>query len=291
MRFVTALCAFACLILSSSAFAQKGFVLRDTTALPPPAAGMARLVVARDMAPTEYLKPEFVFVDSTPVGVMPQRTAVTTEVPAGWHRVWLGRGSKAEVWMEFVPDGRYLLRLREIFSGGTWRGDLVRESGEGYAEFALNREMKLAVMDARGKQDLEKDLKKVVRKWDPQAREKATASAALPIVIQEAWFLPIPSDADPGTWQNHTGVLTLDGKSLRFVRADTLVVEIPRESMTNVRFGNMKGGLPNPWIKVGFREDMLDKGATFADATSIAPTATQSYNRLFAEIEKGLAPR
>jgi len=114
-------------------------------------------------------------------------------------------------------------------------------------------------------------------------------NAALPIVIPEAWYLPIPSDAGANVWHSHTGTLTLDEKSLRYVRADTLVVEIPRATMTDVYFGSQKGGYENPWIKVGYREGALDKGATFADAQIL--TASESYNRLFAELAKGMAHR
>src|SRR5262245_4028369 len=244
MKLVTALCALACLAmgLAPSAFAasqQRGYMLRDTSSLPPPAAGQARLLVARDMVIRQDMKPEFVFVDRTPAGMLPQRSAVTIEVPAGWHRVWPGRGSSVGVWMEFVPDGRYLLRLRETAVSGAWRGDLVRENREGYAEFALSKGMKLAVMDDAGKGALERNLKspsKSQLKQDSLALTQAKANAVLPIVIQEAWYLSLPSDAHPGEWQNNPGTLTLDEKSLRFVRADTLVVEIPRHRVTPGNF-------------------------------------------------------
>lgn len=297
MRLVTALCAFALVALGLSAptFAAKqqdGYMLRDTTSLPPPATGMARLVVARDMRILEVWDPEYVFVDGTPLGILPQRTAVTTEIAAGWHRVWLGRGRSAAVWMEAVPDGRYLLRLRELMSAGDWHGDLVRESGEGYAAFALSKDMKLAVMDARGTDKLMRDLGKASdskQKRDSTALAQAMAKAALPIVVKEAWYLPFPSDAGANVWQTHTGTLTLDEKSLRYVRADTLVLEIPRANVTDVYFGSQKGATENPWIKVGYKEDSLDKGATFADAN--LPTSAENYNRLFAELTKPRAPR
>jgi len=297
MRLLT-LFAFAFVMLGMSAPAlakpsqQRGYMLRDTTSLPLPPAGKARLVVARDMRIMEDLKPEFVYVDRKPVGLMPQRTVVTALVDPGWHKVWLGRSSGAQIWMEFVPDGRYLLRVRETMSGETWRGDLVRETGEGYAQFALGKGMQISVLDSRGKDAMVRHLGKPAnstQKQDSLAREKAMANAVLPIVIKEAWYLPIPSDAAPGVWENNPGTLTLDEKSLRFVRGDTTVVEIPREKVTDVYFGSQKGNLENPWIKVGYKEGDLDLGANFADAN--LSTATDNYNRLFAELAKTLAPR
>jgi len=293
MRLLIALCALALAFLGPgasivAAAKTDGYLLRDTTSLPPPAAGMARLVVARDMRILEVWDNEYVFVDHAPIGILAQRTAIATEVAPGWHRVWLGRSRKVGVWMEFVADGRYLLRLREIMNAGAWHGDLVRESGEGYAAFALNKNMKLAIMDERGRDKLQRDLgppSAEADQRDSTAREHARAQAALPIVIPEAWYLPYPSDAGANEWQSHGGTLTLDEKSLRYVRADTLVLEIPRQAITDVYFGSQKGGTENPWIKVGYQEAGADKGATFADAK--VSTATENYNRLFAELVRG----
>ena len=295
MRIRTALCVCAIAALGFTGTAvtapeqKDGYQLRDTTGLPPPAPGMARLVIARDMRVLEVLREEYVFCDRTPLGLLAQRTAIAVEVPPGWHRVWLGRGRSGSVWMEFVPDGRYLLRLREEMVAGAWRGDLVRESAAGYAEFALGRGMQLSVMDARGAEKLRKDLGRPpanAAQKDSTARAQAMARAALPIVIREAWYLPIPSDAPANQWQTHTGTITLDDKSLRFVRADTLVVEIPRASVTDINFGAQKGGTENPWIKVSYRENGEERGAAFADAATF--TSTDNYNRLFAELARGL---
>jgi hypothetical protein len=295
MKRLAALCLLAIVASGAStvtfaAGEQKdGYMLRDTTGLPPPATGMARLVIARDMRVLEILREEYVFCDRTPLGLLAQKTAIATEIPPGWHRVWLGRGRSASVWMEFVPDGRYLLRLREQMVAGAWRGDLVREAGTGYAEFALGRGMQLAVMDARGRQKLLKDLGHAPAdsaRRDSSAVAQAMARAALPIVIKEAWYLPLPSDAPASQWQSHTGTITLDDKSLRFVRADTLVIEIPRASVTDVYFGAQKGGAESPWIKVSYKENGTEREATFADA--VAFTSTDNYNRLFAELARGL---
>ncbi|HTO90110.1 MAG TPA: hypothetical protein VMJ70_03165 [Candidatus Sulfotelmatobacter sp.] len=299
MRLSIALCALVCIACGvvGSAGAQpvqqrRGYVLRDTTSLPPPDPGMARLVVARDMQKLQDLKPEFVFVDRTPFGILAQSTAVTGMVTPGWHRVWLGRAGQGEVWVEFVAGGGCLLRLRETMMTGVWHGDLVREGAEGYAHFALKKGLKLSVMDSRGRDALARNMAKPgagTAAEDSVARERAMTNAVLPIVIKEAWYLPIPSDAHPGEWENHPGTLTIDEKSVRYTQADSLVLEIPRESVTSVYFGAQKGDHINPWIKVGYKEGDLDRGATFADANE--STATENYNRIFGELAKRLAPR
>ena len=293
MTLLTLLCALVCITLATTTFAatqKRGYVLTDTTSLPPPADGTARLVDARDMTNiSENLKPEFVLLDRTPVGLLPQRAAVTMEVPAGWHRVWLGRGASSPgVYMEFVPDGRYLLRLRESVEGGTWRGDLVRENGSGYISFAKSRDMQLAIMDKKGRDALQRNIDKLTPDvWakDSTARLDAIAKAKLPIVIKEAWYLPIANeDAPAGDWDNHPGTLTVDERSLRFARGDSVVVEIPRDSIQDVYFGSQRGGSENPWIKLGYTTAAGDQGVRFADASP--STATESYNRLFAELSK-----
>ena len=168
----------------------------------------------------------------------------------------------------------------------------MRETAAGYAQFAPGKGMQLAVMDERGRNALMRDLErnmKATPQQDSTARARAIANAALPIVIQEAWYVELPSEVSPSVWQNRPGKLTVDQTSLRFVSADTFVVEIPRASITDVYFGAQKGGLENPWIKVSFKENQTDKEAAFADAK--LPTATENYNRLFAELAKGIAPR
>ena len=69
--------------------AQPDVVLRDTTGFPAPGPGMARLVIVRERQLRQDPKPEFVYVDRTPVGVILPKTGVTVLVPAGMHKVWL----------------------------------------------------------------------------------------------------------------------------------------------------------------------------------------------------------
>lgn len=291
MRLLTGLCVLACVAtLSGTALAgaqKRGYMLRDTTSLPPPAAGKARLLVARDMTVTQEFKPEMVFADHAPVGLLPQKAAVTAEIDPGWHRVWLGRGGNAEVWMNFEAGQGYLLRLREIGSEGYWAGDLVRESSEGYSGFAVGRGMKLAVMDERGRGALERNLGKPSNKdalKDSTARARAIELSKLPIEVKEAWYLPFPSEVAPSDYQNKPGRLTLDEKSLRFTRGDSTVIEIPRADITSIRFGSQRGGGSQPWIKLGYKFQGNEIGAIFADTK--VDTATETYNRLFAELAK-----
>lgn len=270
---------------------KRGYMLRDTTSLPPPAAGKSRLLVARDMTVTQDLKPEMVYVDRLPLGILPQKAAVTGEIEPGWHRVWLGRGGNAEVWINFESGGRHLLRLREIGGQGYWDADLVQESVEGYAGFAVGRGMKLAVMDSRGRGALERDLGKPSNAQalkDSTARAHALDMARLPIVIKDAWYLPFPSNTAPSDYQNKPGRLTLDVVSLHFTRGDSTVIEIPRADITSIRFGSSRGGGSQPWIKIGYKFQGNEIGAIFTD-THVS-TATDSYNRLFRELAKGPAP-
>src|SRR5215472_618401 len=111
----TKLIVFAALVLLVSTFAhvtpvaaQPDVVLRDTTGFPAPGPGMARLVIVRERQLRQDPKPEFVYVDRTPVGVILPKTGVTAIVPVGMHKVWLGRGLNVATWVNTTPDGRYL---------------------------------------------------------------------------------------------------------------------------------------------------------------------------------------
>src|SRR5262245_42330995 len=141
---VLALLASLAGVASAAKSAEPPYVLRDTIAFLLPDSGMARLVVSRERTIEQSRKPEFVFVDGTPAGMLPQKTGLTALVPAGMHRVWLGRGVGAEVWIPMAPGGRYLVRMREAMIEGAWRADLVLDGREGYAEFARKKGLKLA---------------------------------------------------------------------------------------------------------------------------------------------------
>jgi hypothetical protein len=76
MRKLSLLATLACMTAAAAtaqAAAPPPYVLRDTTSFPPPAPGTARLVVARERLLDQGLKPEFVFVDRTPIGHLPRR--------------------------------------------------------------------------------------------------------------------------------------------------------------------------------------------------------------------------
>ena len=268
------------------------YVLRDTTSLPPPAPGMARILVARERFLEQGLKPEFVYLDRTPLGMLPQKAAVTAEVPPGWHRVWLGRGARVELWMELEAGRGYLIRLRENLNEGTWRADLVRDASAGYGEFAKEKGLKLAITGESGFGALKRDLEK--RKTDPKAdslaRERAKTGGALPIRFAEAWYQDLLAPARvPMEYEHHPGRLELDATTLRFVRGDTTAVEIPRASIEMIRYGGHRDNRPNPWIKIGYRVNGEERAAMFAELRP--ETATASYNRLFAELEKSPSGR
>jgi hypothetical protein len=280
-------CLVVCLASATTAHAQEApYVLRDTTSLPPPAAGHARLLLSRERMLEQGLKPEFVFVDRAPFGMLPAKSASTGEITPGWHRIWLGRGSTGEMWFEAVAGERYLVRLREGLIDGSWHADLVRDSREGYADFALGKGMQLAVTTVSGVGALQRNLAKLVPtvKADSVARSKAQSRAHLPIAIVEAWYRDLQGKTGPSSsYDQKPGKLTLDATSLTFTRADT-TISIPRSSITTLRYGGMKGDKYNPWLNVVFTMDGKERGAAFCDPGR--GKGTESYNRLFAELEK-----
>ena len=269
------------------ASAQPDVVLRDTTSFPPPDPGTARLVIVRERQLRQDPKPEFVYVDRTPIGVLQPKTGVTILVPAGMHKVWLGRGLKVSAWVNAAPDGRYLLRVREVISNGTWYADFVMDSSEGYSDFAQANGFKLAISGAGSMGSLQRDLQKVKNdpKADSLARTKALARSTLPIEVTEAWYRDLDAPATaPMEYEHHPGMLVLDDKALRLYRGDSVSVEIPRPSITSVRYGGTKDDRPNAWIKIGYTAGGTARAASFT--TTRADSATMNYNRLFQELSK-----
>lgn len=275
----------------AEAKATPPYVLRDTTGFPPPPSGMARIVVTRERTVEQTWKPEFVFVDGTPVGMLPQKTGVTALVPPGIHRVWLGRGARAEAWVNMMDGGRYLIRMRETMDGGAWRADLVRDSPEGYSDFAVAQGLKLAITTPSGMGALNRNL--VSLKWsaaaDSAARQQASHLAPLPILFSGAWFQDL---LDPKyekvQYMQHPGRLVIDETSVRYYQADTVAVDISRASIENVRFGGIRDNRPNPWIKIAWRANGEEKASAFAH--SRPDSATIYYNRLFGELTKTSSP-
>lgn len=291
MKKSSLLVVFVLLVSSAGvvapARAQPDVVLRDTTGFPPPDPGMARLVIVRERHLRQDPKPEFVYVDRTPVGVILPKTGVTAIVPAGMHKVWLGRGLNVATWVNAAPDGRYLLRMREVIVNGTWHADFILDSAEGYAEFAVANGFKLAVSGPGSMGSLERNLQKV--KNDPRAdslaRMRAIARATVPIQVAEAWYQDIDvPPTEPMGYERHPGKLVLDASALRFSRGDTLALEIPRTAITSVRYGGTKDDQPNAWIKIGYTSNGAERGAAFTCTRQ--DSATVHYNRLFAELTK-----
>jgi hypothetical protein len=70
---------------------------------------------------------------------------------------------------------------------------------------------------------------------------------------------------------------------------DSVVVEIPRHAITEVRYGSQKGGHINAWLKVTYDQGGSSRSAAFADAKE--SSSTGSYNRLFAELARSVSPR
>jgi len=268
------------------ASAQPDVVLRDTTGFSAPGPGMARLVIVRERQLRQDPKPEFVYVDRTPVGVIQPKTGVTAIVPAGMHKVWLGRGLNVATWVDAAPDGRYLLRMREVIVNGTWYADFIMDSAEGYADFATANGFKLAVSGPGSMGSLERNLQKVKNdpKADSLARERAIARATPPIQVAQAWYQDLDGPKESIEYERHAGKLVLDASALRFTLGDSVAVEIPRTAMTTVRYGGTKNDRPNAWIKIGYTVSGAERAAAFACTTQ--DSATVHYNRLFTELTK-----
>jgi hypothetical protein len=185
-----------------------------------------------------------------------------------------------------------LIRLREIKSDASWRADLVLDSSEGYADFAVQKGLQLAITSKSGMGSLERDLqkRKPNAKRDSLARRSAMAGTRLPIRYSEAWYQDLDAPARISMdYEHHPGQLVLDDRSLRFHRGDTVAVDIPRDSIQTVRYGGHKDNRPNPWIKVGWRVNGKELAATFAPARR--DSSTVYYNRMFAELtRRPLAP-
>jgi hypothetical protein len=269
------------------ASAQPDVVLRDTTGFPAPGPGMARLVIVRERQLRQDPKPEFVYVDRTPVGVILPKTGVTAIVPAGVHRVWLGRGLNVGAWVNAAPGGRYLLRMREVIANGTWYADFIIDSPEGYAEFAQQNGFKLAVSGPGSMGSLERNLQKVKNdpKADSLAKLRAIARATLPIQVAEVWYQDLDNPpSEPMEYEHHPGRLVVDESALRFSRGDTVALEIPRPAITGVRYGGSKDDRPNAWIKIGYTVAGAERRAAFT--CTRGDSATIHYNRLFEELSK-----
>ena len=282
--FVLLVSTLACV---APAAAQPDVVLRDTTGFPAPGPGMARLVIVRERHLRQDPKPEFVYVDRTPVGVILPKTGVTAIVPAGMHKVWLGRGLNVSTWVNAAPDGRYLLRMREVIVNGTWYADFVMDSPEGYADFAAANGFKLALSGPGSMGSLERNLEKVKNdpKADSLARMRAIARATPPIQVKDAWYQDLDNPPKQSMeYEHNSGKLVLDAAALRFTRGDTVAVEIPRNAITSVRYGGTKNDLPNAWIKIGYTANGAERAAAFTCTTN--DSATVHYNRLFQELTK-----
>jgi hypothetical protein len=101
----------------------------------------------------------------------------------------------------------------------------------------------------------------------------------------------LEKDDPPSDYDAHPGTLTLDANALRYTRADTLVLEIPRSAVTVLHYGGIHRQQVNPWLDVHYDVGNGRRGASFVDSTPLRYEGAATYNRLFNELEKSIPNR
>ena len=287
--------------IASPLQAAPRYTLGEPAAPVPTPSGQSVLYLTREQFVRALSLPaEQVFLDDAPLGYLPQRSYLASDVTPGRHRLW-GVIGCPDLTLDVQPGRGYLLRLREVIDSNDlvsarWLSDdpgsiddLVRSTG-----------IARASPTPRGLQALAKKIRRKGGKHGSPAtaaRSGATGGTAkpgvtggtaitgippLPLVFDATWHLEsldqVQSESD---FSGNVGKLGFDGAALRY-SSPRETIEIPCDSVTQVRYGGTISSDLNPWIEVGHRTPSGPRTDCFADSRS--SLALETYNRLFAAL-------
>lgn len=274
----------------SSAQENRLYTLSDSIKVAPPAAGRALLVVTRELvARAMSTKEELVYLDESPLGFLPEKTALLREIDPGFQRVWaLGSGANAETWLDVKPNRIYLLRMRQTEVQGNLYSDFVRETPRGYRKYARERGIRISNLTEKGTPWMAKKLGQYRQGTPPPAdtsRANAMRRNSLPIVREEARYRDPAVDKDVAQRDDSIGRFEMDAKSIHFEDAKRELT-IPLEAVAMVQYAGTFWDTPPAWFRVTYRQGEAEREALFSAASY--PGSTAFYNAVFGVLDDKL---
>jgi hypothetical protein len=274
----------------SSAQENRLYTLTDTIKVVFPSPGRALLVVTRELvARAMSTKEELVYLDESPLGFLPEKTALAREIEPGFQRIWaLGSGANAETWLDVKPNRIYLLRMRQTEIQGNLYSDFVRETPRGYRKYAIERGIRISRLTEKGTPWMAQKLGQY-RQGTPPPADTARAAAlrrnSLPIVREEARYQDPSLDKNVAQADDRIGRFEMDAKAIRFKDAKRDLT-VPLDGVIMVQYAGTFWDTAPAWLRVTYRQGEADREALFAAASY--PGSTAFYNAVFGVLEDKL---
>ncbi|HET7225852.1 MAG TPA: hypothetical protein VFK69_09075 [Candidatus Eisenbacteria bacterium] len=270
-----------CALPVAARAADPRFRLSAAGGLPAPGAGQAVVVLVREQFVRQTpMKPERVFVESTPLGWLPQAGYVVARVAAGVHTFW-GPLNCPPLTFRARAGSTWLVRLREsIDQNDALHSHWLFDDPGNFAGLADELELREARVTARGVRELS------------ERADQAPAPAAPDTRTQFDGIVSQLTPAHPR--ERYAGVLTLEPDSLRYA-VDVPVTQgsservfmslsIPWQNVRRVHFGGSASSDTLPWLAVDYDERGQRRTATFAHANPA--DAFDAYDAMFLAIDR-----
>jgi len=250
----------------STAFAEDHYTKSKEPVFPDVQAGHALLYIARPdftrLIPEGTFK---VFVDSTPVGWLPQRAYLAVQVDPGSRIVW--GPSSATQRIDFQADKIYLLVLAEQYGqnraivGASW------ESGDpaSVRNFVGGQKLTYVEPNKDSLVPLREEGEKKFGKKEQQAPE--VHAAALPATFEKVWYR---RSQHASAWKPYdaSGTLTVTNDAIEY-KSDKENFTIPTKDVKSISMGRLSGlanyGDEAPWGIVRYTNAGAEETVAFCD--------------------------
>lgn len=264
---------------------DKRFLFDDAKPdLAPPSSGARLCLVREQIVRKNPMPPERLYLDGQPLGWLPQRSAVTTDLHPGLHRLEGIIGCPPLVF-ECRPGEIVLLRLREVIDEqDAVRARWLLEDPEFAGDLVEQMELLHVTTTARGTADL-------VRRWRTVKTASRPDTVLAPVdsvtvvAIDEVWFEhPLDPVNLRRDFTTYAGRMEIGPRQISYAadrRQRGVRVEIRYEDVVGMRFGGTRSATSQPWIDLYYRSEGETLRASFADAGA---ESEAGYNRMFAAI-------
>ena len=264
-RRVTAFIAALSFLFGATALSEDKFAKNKDAVFPDVQADHALVYIARPDFMRLIHSPTFkVFVDSTPLGWLPQRSYLAEQVEPGSHVVWGPMNATQRV--DFQAGKTYFLVLVVRYGTDNVPSDAAWESGDPTYVRSVVAERKLVYVKANG-EELDKLREEGARKAIKAEQVAPEVHAAtLPAKFENVWYRA----SKKITWKGYAavGTLTVSSDAIEF-KSEKENVTIPLKDVQSLsldRFTGLVGSSDeSPWNMINFNQGGAPAFAAFRD--------------------------
>ncbi len=214
-----------------------------------------------------------VYMDETPIALLPRLSYTTTITKPGWHLIW---GDVQSEWLEFQGGRTYLIRILPVQTAGKDR--LALDDPDRIRQRSPAHDMQHVVLTEQSLAKLRKKLDKYARVRKRAGDHPETVYGGELTEIQyknesPGLFAPLLSGFAKGTLRVTETAISYHSKKHE--------LEIP---MGNILSAGLHNVVNEPWIAIRYREQGSIQEAYFGSISSFG-----AYNRMMLAIQHSIS--